>query len=231
MAMKMIRLSALSLLLMSVIMVMGVSGCMSNNKNYSAEEMKTLALEYLEQTYSDTFTARGYTASNWAYPYSCITFSSEKYSGSVVEVRAYRDEQGVITWKDNYFHLYMMDEATEYYTRQLNMSEANVKIRFPNSVWSDELEGASSFLTWMEQGTCMADVFVITREEVPDVEKDAFVHRVASDHIAGTITFFTTTDDRLLAEWSLDEILNHQGDVIRSTKAYFINSSFEISMN
>lgn len=231
MAMNMNKRSALSLLLMSVILMMGVSGCMSNNKENSAEEMKGLALEYLDQTYSDTFTAKGYSASNWAYPYSSITFSSEKYPESTVEVRAYKDDQGVITWKDNYFHLYMMDEATEYYTRELDMSEANVKVRFPNSVWSDELAGATSFLTWMEQGTCMADVFIITKEEVPDEDKDAFVHRVASDHIAGTITFFTTTDDHSLAEWSLDEILNHQGDVIGSTKAYFINSSFEISTN
>lgn len=218
----------LSLLLVTLIMIMGVCGCMSNNKQNSAETMREIALEYLNGTYEDTFTAEGYSSSSWAYEYSSITFTSAKYPDSIIEVRAYKNDDNSYTFKDNYFKCYMLSDGEAYYKGLLETNDCSVKVRFPSTIWSDELAGATSFNDWKNQGNCTADVFVITNVELSDNVKNTFVNSVASDKIAGTITFLTTSDAELLANRQLDDILNNQSELTESKSEYFVNSNFDV---
>ena len=82
---------------------------MSNNNSNKADKIKNKALEYLNANYDDTFTALGYSDGDWAYDYSTVNFTSEKYSKSV-EVKVY-EENGTYAFTDDYFKLYMENDA------------------------------------------------------------------------------------------------------------------------
>ena len=202
---------------------------MSNNKQNSAEKMRDNALSYLNGKYDDSFTSKGYSSSNWAYEHSSITFISERYPDAVVEVRIYKNDDGTYSYQDNYFKCYMHNEAVAYFERIVDGVEPlTVKVRFPSTVWSDELNNAASFDEWRTNGNCMVDVFFITQQELTDNEKDNVVNDVASSSISGTVTFCTTSSSDNLLDKQLDDILNNQSSCIESKSEFFINSNFEI---
>ena len=220
------------LLLITIIIMMGVCGCMeTTNKVVLAEEIRTEALAYLNKSYSDTFTAKVFTASNWAYEYESITFTSEKYPDAIVEVRVYKNDDGTYRFKDNYFHCYMNDSAVNYGKAIIEEENAVVKVRFPNTVWSDELEGAQSFEDWKAKGTACADIFVITQNALSKDAQTAIAGKVAKDKVLGSVVFIVTNDENLLQDKTLDEILNNQSKFVVSKNDYYIDSNFEIETN
>lgn len=225
------RMRQLPVLLMIVLITMGVGGCMSDNKQSSAERMREKALEYLNMNYDDTFTAKGYASSNWAYEYETITFAPGKYSDSIVEVIAYKNDDGSYVFKDDYFKCYMQSDARTYFAGLLEDTICSIKIRFPDAIWSDELGNATSFEEWKNLGSCEVDIFVFTSTEVKEELRISYVNKVASDKIEGTVTFFTTSDDELLADYNLDEILNNQSEYVGSKCRYYINENYEVEDN
>lgn len=224
--MKLLKQSFIVLFIL--IMIMGVCGCMVNNKQISAERVHELAMEYLNSRYEDTFIAEGYTSSNWAYEYSCITFKSQKFS-EIIEVRAYKNRNGLYTFKDNYYQLYMKSDATEYFSGLVEgVVPCTIKIRFPNSFWSDELDKIFTFDEWVCNGSCNVDVFFITNDKWTDNTKVTIVNRIALDKISGSISFLETKDGNMLNDYKLDEVLNNQNILIESEDEYFINFDHEI---
>lgn len=202
---------------------------MSDNKQNSPEEMRDKALNYLNSKYDDTFTSKSYSSSNWAYEYASITFNSEKYPDFVVEVRAYKNDDGTYSYQDNYFKCFMHDEAVVFFESMVNDVEPlTVKVRFPGTIWSDELNKAVSFNEWVSNGNCTVDVFFITRQELADEDKDTVVHNIANNSISGTVTFLMTSDSNNLLDQQLDDILNAQSSYVESKSEYYINSKFEI---
>lgn len=201
---------------------------MSNNNQNSAEEMRDKALSYLTSKYDDQFTSKGYSSSNWAYEYSSVTFTSEKYPDAVVEVRAYKNENGTYSYQDNYFKCYMYDSAVAFFESVVDIEPLAVKVRFPNTVWSDELNNATSFNEWKSNGNCSVDVFFFTQRELTDSDKDKIVRNIAGSRVSGTITFFTTSSSDNLLDKQLDDILNNQSSYVESKSEFYINSKFEI---
>lgn len=201
------------------------------NKNTLAEEIRAEALAYLNNCYSDTFTPKVYTSSNWAYEYESITFTSEKYPGTIVEVRVYKNDDGTYRFKDNYFRCYMMDSAINYGKALIVEENAVIKARFPNTIWSDELAGAQSFEEWREYGTACVDLFVITRNALPTDVQARIANKVADDKVYGSVVFIATSEENLLKDKTLDEILNNQSKFVVSKNDYYIDSNFEIETN
>lgn len=216
-------------LFLVIILNLGVCGCMVNNKKIKAENMRDNAFDYLNTNYEDTFTEKGYSSSNWAYDYSTVTFSSEKYDDALVEVRIYKNKDGSYTFRDDYFHLYMQNDAELYFTEFLNeINPLTIKVRFPNTIWSDELDGASSFNEWKAKGKCSIDVYFITQYEIETSIQKEVVNKIAFEKITGLVTFLSTDEINNLRDETLDNILNNQNDFIKSKKDYYINSDFEI---
>lgn len=217
------------LMLITVFLMIGVCGCTKvNNKNTQAEETKKEALGYLNTNYSDTFTAKVYTSSNWAYEYESVTFASQKYPEEVVEVLVYENEDGTKRFEDNYYQCYMLDEAINYGESLVTEEDVVVKVRFPEYVLSDELSGAKSFEEWKDKGTACADFFIITGNTLATDVQEEIVNKVATAKVSGTIVFVVTNDENLLQDITLDEILNNQNEYVVSNNDYYINSNFEI---
>ena len=207
-----------------VVLCIGVCGCMSNQKQNQAETTRERALEYLRSNYEDVFTAQAYSANNWAYRYESVTFTSKKYPGATVEVRVYQNEDNSVTFVDNYFHCYMMQDAVDYSKSLLGTNTVSVKVRFSNSIWSDDLVDAKSFTQWKELGNCEMDVFVIAKEALSQNEQTAFMETLVLEKITGMVTFFTTSDAELLVDYTLDDVLNNQSKLIQSRSQYYVNS-------
>lgn len=198
---------------------------MSKDKKNTAEIMREKATEYLNKKYNDTFTAEGYTSSNWAYDYSSITFTPKSFPSSIVEVRAYKNADDSYTFKDNYFKCLMNNDAVDFFKEFLK--DAEVKVRFPNTIWSDELGGASSFSEWQSIGNCKVDSYFITSNTLSADVMNSIVESIAKQKVSGTVTFITTADENKLRSEDLDNILNNQDKFISEKYEYYINSDFK----
>lgn len=221
------RLAFLLIALLSI----GVCGCMSGEDTNQPERMKDMALAYLNEHYDDVFMPLSYFDGDWAYEYESITFTSEKFPDAIVEVRGYKNDNGSYRFKDNYYHCYMLDGAVSYGKELLAGENTVVKVRFANTVWSDELAGAQSFAEWQEQGTARVDFFMITGNALSADVQTGIVSKIADDKVCGYVTFIETEEDNLLQEIPLDEILNNHNKFVVSENDYFINREFEIEIN
>ena len=221
-------IKSISRLLMVGITMLGVCGCMTNNNCNSAESVRDSALEYLCSRYSDTFVAKGYSDRSWAYEYATVTFSCEKFAGELIEVRVYKNDDGSYRFEDNYFRFSMKDEAVSYLEGCLRNSDAEIKVRFPASVWSTDVAGAKTFVAWMNCGTCVMDIYVLSKTELSDNVEIDFVNSIASERIRGSINFCVINILDSVAEMSLDDFLNNQAEYIQSRNKYYINAEFMI---
>ena len=213
------------IVVITALLLIGVCGCAkTKNKETLAEEMQAEALAYLNDRYTDTFTPNVYTSSNWAYEYESITFTSGKYPRTSVEVRAYKNNDGTYRFKDNYFRCDMMDGAISYGKSLIEENPAVVKARFPNTVWSDELDGAISFEEWKAQGTACVDLFVITGYAFSTDVQEGIVSKAAEDKVCGSVVFIITDDENLLSGKTLDEILNNHNKFVVGKNTYTIES-------
>lgn len=126
---------------------------MTKNSGNTAEKMRDLALNYLCTKYDDTFTAKGYSDSNWAYDYATVTFSCEKYEDETVEVRIHKSADGTYWYEDNYFRLTMKSDAEGYFKKIVKNADTRIKIRFPGGVWSGDIDDAKTFEEWINKGS------------------------------------------------------------------------------
>ena len=117
---------------------------------------------------------------------------------------------GVFTFKDNYYHCFMMNDAIDYLRVLTSEQTVSTKVRFLNAVWSDELNGAKTFAEWVDCGNCNLDVFYITNAPLSSDAKNRIVVSISECKIFGSVYFLTTNDELLLDSKTIDEILNNQ---------------------
>ncbi len=218
----------LFLLLISLILIMGVCGCMSNNNSNKAETIKDKALEYLNANYDDTFTALGYSDGDWAYDYSTVSFTSKKYSKSV-EVRVY-EENGIYSCKDDYFKLTMNDDAEKYFkdiAMKHGYTSIGVKVRFV-SLGTSDTYAYKPFSEYVTNGKCNIEVYYICNEKFSESDIKEILTEICNIKIMGNFRFVTTIDIDLLSQYSISEIVNEKADTITEKQSYSINSSYEI---
>ena len=192
------------------------------------EKMRMVALEYLKSTYAEDFTAVRYVSRNWAYDFSRIYVTSPRYPGVEIEVRIH-EKDGKYTFQDNYYHCYMMEDAVSYFNKLDNIQPAEIRVRFPSNIWSDRMAAYDTFEAWVESGMCAMDVFVITGASLTEEEMRSWTELVCAKRIRGAIQFFTTKDENLLSDYSLDEILNNQRELTESGEKYYIDTDFVIN--
>lgn len=214
--------------LILIIVMIGISGCITNKKLCREEEAKNEALKYLNANYSDTFKPKVYIGKNWSYDYETVTFTSEKYPDGIVEVIIEEKDDGKLKFSDNYYHYYMLDDAISYGESLVTDKDAIVKVRFFDAIISDELAGAKSFKEWVEQGAAWVEFFIITKNTLSKNDQEQIAYKVSSDKIYSYIYFITTDDENLLQDVTLDEIFNNQSKYIEEKHKYRINRDSKI---
>lgn len=201
---------------------------MSNNNSNKADKIKDKALEYLNANYEDTFTALGYSDGDWAYDYSTVNFTSEKYSKSV-EVRVY-EESGTYAFTDDYFKLYMENDAVAYLKNIANKYEKDneIKVRFISPELPDSLNNKSTFSDYVASEKCNLEVYIISASSFNQSDIASMLSDICGAKIMGNIRFTVTNDKDLLSAYSISEIVNVKADSIIEKNSYSINSNFKV---
>lgn len=201
---------------------------MSGNKMNKAEEMKELALKYLSENYNDTFTALGYSDGDWAYDYSSVNFTSDKYSESV-EVRIY-EENGNYSFKDNYFKLTMREDAEKYFKTVSSKYgySTEVKVRFVSPEIPGNIANNATFAEYVATEQCNVEVYFITASDFAESDVKAILADIGTARIMGFFRFVVTNDADLLRQYSIGEIVNQKQESVLKKQSFMINNSFEV---
>lgn len=201
---------------------------MKDSKSNGAEEAKRIALEYLNDNYNDTFTAIGYTSNNWAYNYESIRFNSQKY-GDAVEVRIY-NENGDTTFKDDYFKLTMKADAEDYFAAIAYKYgyKTETKANFAFFELPNGIDGNSKFSEFVATGKCDIEVYYISSSAFDEYSISSILNDVCNAKIMGYFRFIETNDSSLLAQYSIDEIVNEKSDSIISKQSYTIDNDYKV---
>ena len=201
---------------------------MSNNNSNKADKIKNEALEYLNANYDDTFTALGYSDGDCAYDYSTVNFISKKYSESV-EVRVY-EKSGTYAFADDYFKLYMANDAVAYLENIVSKYEKDreIKVRFISPELPESLNNKSTFYDYLASEKCNLEVYIISDSSFDESNIAAMLSDICSAKIMGNIRFMVTNDKDLFSAYSISEIVNDKADSIIEKKNYSINSNFNV---
>lgn len=237
--MKNKKIWIVSLIIMMLIFG-GGCGLMSGVKKYTikqkyntAEEKKELALSYLEENYDDTFTPEGYMAACWAYDYDLVTFTPAKYPDGVVNVEIH-EEDGELLLKDNYFKLYMHDDAYKYLDDVISEVIDSYNLFFvelDEEELPPELDNQSTFLDYVASEQCDVVVYITTPERLDDETEMKIVQRIADNKIRGFVYFWEIEDETALSRYSFSEIVNRHSNLILYENSYTIHKDFTIDVD
>lgn len=197
-------------------------------KNNKPEDIKNIALKYLNENYTDEFTVLGYSGANWAYNYATVNFLSETYSGDV-EVRIYEDN-GVYSFEDDYFKLYMKTDAENFFKSLVSEYNSNVvvKVNFISSELPEALATSASFSDYLSSEKCNMEVYFISNKSYKESDIKSILSSVCDSKVMGHFRFVVTDDSELLSQFSISEIVNDKVEKIIEEQSYTINSDFQI---
>ena len=213
-------------LILILFLILGLTGCNNSKKtNYD------LTLEYLNNLYSnynDTFTYINCSYDLFPDSNDKCYFKSKKYDKDITVYIS--KENGTYIFEDNYFKLYMMDDANKYFYDISNKYiESSVKVRFDNSLLPSNLNNNSSFSDLINSGKSDIGVYFISNSSFSQNEINLILNEIASNQIMGTFKFIQTNDSKMLAEYSISDIVNNYSKYVILEKSYTINSNFEIN--
>lgn len=225
--------------LLTICLVIGVSGCMNSNTGDSnttnsgqkgkAEYLKEQTLNYLEK-YDDTFTVENLTLRGVIEPFHTFVVNSSNYDENF---HVYIYEEGdSLTFKDDYFQLDMSNEASEYIYSliQSKLPNASVKVEFLNRTIDYKGE-IKNFQDYLNLGEVAIDSFIfienIDYEKSSDLFKEVALELDSHD-IIGTVQFLSTTTDisKIVPTKTLNALLNLE--TVVASQTYAIDSSKKI---
>lgn len=219
----------LTIVVCVIVVFISISIWTKDDNNVSDEQTKEkLSLEYLNNTYSkqsDTFTfvSCGYDLVPGSND-KCF-FESEKYNDEITVYLSKVDNE--YHFADNYFKLYMKEDAENYFNNIVKQYvNAETKLRFSTAKFSNQ---ELDFDDYISSGECSVDVYFISNKEVDSDDINSILNNIANDKIYGSFNFITTNDTTLLADYTLDEILNNQIELFVSKEVYDINYEFKIA--
>lgn len=212
--------------LLGLLIMIGVNGCMLENKAQLAEITKEKALKYLNENYDDNFKPVSFSARNWARNYESIYFLSEKFENRGVEVRLF--ENGEIS--DNYFKLYMENDAIKYFADMVNKYDSNaiVKVIFSSEMFPSSLKKGMNFSTYISSGQAELSLYFIFNEDIPKSEKYSITSDVALNKIFGSCWFLQSDNIDNLRSQTVDEIFSDESNIVHRTQIYYIDKNYSI---
>ncbi len=216
----------LLILAATVILLMGVCGCMTEPIN-RAEQVKGLVLDYLNERYDDSFSAQAYSAESWAYRYESMSIASAKYD-AFFTVRVFTDHETPVLI-DNYYHLFMQSDAEEFFQIVAADFATAVKVRFQESIWSDELAGSESFADYVKSGLCDIDVFFLTNKDLAGLAAEERVQALAESKIRGTFKFIRLKPKALTMDLTVSQLYRDYAELVQEERSFFINREFAVA--
>ena len=128
---------------------------------------------------------------SWAEDYDTIIVTSEKYHGQTFLVRRFH-QRNEIAFTDNYFTLYMVDDAERYGKELAEKAglEADVSVAFTEGERPKALEADADFSDYVKMGgSPFCYITVIMNESTQKEEQLAFVGFLAEQRFQCNVVF------------------------------------------
>ena len=226
------------ILLLFIIILIGVSGCMSKpgetGKTNRAEKIKDEALEYLNKNYSDDFSPVRFESKSWADENDTMTFTSKKYDGQYLYVYVKKDN-GKYTFSDDYFRLYMSEEADEYFKNLADsiLGDVITKVDFNNFTLPSKLNPKSTFTDYLESGEVLLDLYIFgdnISTATSESQYKELLNELIEKRLDISVYFIAiNADDKgALKSTPLRDILSSTKKLFIERKGYIIKGDFSV---
>ena len=154
-------------------------------------------------------------------------FKSEKYNEVVTVYLS--EENNNYSFKDDYFKLYMKDDAEKYfYDIASNYGKFEIKVRFGSPTLSTQIY---TFDEYINSGKCSVEVYFFSNTKLTSDNINTILNKIVDDKIYGYFNFDVTNYSDLLSNYTLSDILNNTSELLVSEEEYHIDSNLQIIKN
>lgn len=177
------RLKRLSLLLITIIMIIGVYGCMKNRK-MSTEDVASK----LREKYNDTFSLVSIGNELWNKEYSEIVFSSEKLKADIV---AWVYSDGTIV--DNYIAVkYKDDVETFIFPLAKEIYNSCIVVNVPIHYGKNYFNNTLAFSDYVSNKQSSISIAIATDKDSVSAKKDIeeFAFKLKENGVVASIRIF-----------------------------------------
>ncbi|WP_026476059.1 hypothetical protein [Alkaliphilus transvaalensis] len=225
---------------LTILIVIGVSGCMKKKNRYTPEGIKEMMLAYLEEKYDEEFVPISLTMENWAYKYDSLrVYPKNGNREDFFEVTGSRRDDGTYRMRDGYFK-YIIKDAYEAQIREY-VSEYYDDIKI-----FTRISGSGVYDDRLNKSTKLSEVYdidpnyrpaidIFVKEDVTqEVEASeilrAVANRLIEDRLPARIKFYIVYEDKF-PEASLDFLKLHHTEFpkyVKEERKLSINSKLEL---
>ena len=188
------------LIVASLIMLIGATGCMDNNKNNTTitlDEAKTTVLDYLSHKYGKSFECIGYqepSLINNEYTFALVE-EGKNYEGYGFKAHYSPNAQHKIV--DGYFGVLTRDETTQFVSNSKFCDEFKAFVEFSRNTYDGQLNSSSTLSDAVEiHGKLRVyyHVFISSKSEY-DIVK--LKESLPVDTLSGKVSYYIVSDDEL----------------------------------
>lgn len=187
-------LSKFLCLLLTIILVLGVSGCMSSIITNNESRLIEKTNEYLEKKYNEKFLFVSIMSENMAVPYSTLVFSPE--SNPDIKFNAYVDEE---QFSDDYYGVLIQPEYNEMIKDIVGKEMKNIKLfsTFTAGYFDNEFTKDTSLLSALslDKSQFFSNTYVFIDESNVDEKKfDDICTELKNKNLTLYIAFYKVQD-------------------------------------
>lgn len=188
------------LIVASLIMLIGATGCMDNNKNNTTitlDEAKAAVLDYLSQKYGKSFECVGYqkpSLTNNEYTFALVE-EGKNYEG--YGFKAHYNPNAQIEFADGYFGVLTRDETTQFVLNSKFCDKFKVFVEFSRITYDGQLNSSSTLSDAVEiygKLRVYYHIFISSNSEY-DVVK--LKESLPVDALSGKVSYYIVSDDEL----------------------------------
>lgn len=156
-----------SWIIISILTLMGMSGCMRGNRANLNEQAKA----YLEEKYNESFTIKASIDKSIDVQYEELFFISETHPDDIVTVYHEKDDSGYY-FQDNYYGILVRNEYEQKLKNIIGKHLENYKVyfNFTASYFPDDLNASSSLSDAMQnyENSFYANVYLFISDKSID---------------------------------------------------------------
>lgn len=162
-----------------------------NKSNAEAERIKEEALRYLGSRYDDDFTVTFLESAGFSMEYDRLIVLSDAYPGESFYVNRYV-EQGEERFRDNYFTLYMRQDAEQFFSvmAEAVKEETTVQVKLKLSVLPENMTEQSTFADFVSlHGSTELYIYLYHEEAFTEGERNAFLEALREKACSASVIF------------------------------------------
>jgi len=190
---------------MTIIILVGVSGCMDSKKHLSSQEKEAKVLEYLKNKYDEEFVPLSISQSGWGQGYDVILLYPKNGSkDDYFEVNGSLRKDGSYFITDGYFKRIIYDEYEAVLSDIVNdiFKDFKVYVDFGTGVCNENLKKGTKIEEIYDiDDSFRADIRILVKESslsdnYATEELKEIAHKMVEKKLVGTIETYLVYNDK-----------------------------------